>query len=173
LGERDEIEFIICPDGGGVTYNITNNYGGGSSHGGDCCCCETRQEQTGILRAIIGAITAIPQGIGNVLTALFVPREDFLDNQLATLQSDFDERLPIVGQLQAFFDELIERLDSASTEPPSYEIDLLGNRVNVFNTKPFEPFMPAVHGMIIVVWYYGFGRRIIRRLSKALGGIER
>jgi hypothetical protein len=52
LGERDEIEFIICPDGGGVTYNITNNYGGGSSHGGDCCCCEPLQEQTRLLRQI-------------------------------------------------------------------------------------------------------------------------
>jgi hypothetical protein len=168
LGDDDEIEFHVDEDGR-VTIVVHQKERDDNSSGNG-----------GIIAALVAiavSIAAVPSaivsGLSNVLQTLFIPREGFLDNQLTALQDKFDERLPIVGQFQTLFSSFIEQLSSASTEPPKFEFEIFGSTVNMFPTEHVEPFMPIVHALIIVTSYYLFIRRTIRRLPKAIGGIEK
>jgi hypothetical protein len=168
--DNDEIEITIDLDTDELVFRVI------PFDNGDCCCCETAKGKKSILNRIVDAIMFIPNaivnGFTNMLKALFIPREDFFNTKLTELQNVFNTKLPFIGQIQALFGVFVNTLASSSDELPVLEFEIFDSTVNVLPLEIVAPYQPLLHGVIIITTYYGFIRRLIRRIPKAIGGVE-
>jgi hypothetical protein len=166
LRDDDMVEFVRCPDTDRVIFNIIVNE---SNRECDDCC----RAKKGILTRIADAITGIPQAFGNVLASLFVPSPDYFADKFEGFQQGVDDKIPILSQIQELMNTLFLQFGNMPQEPPEFTIELYGQRVNMIDFSMFAMIRPFVHGIIVFFAWFHFIRRLVRRIPKALGGIEK
>ena len=134
----------------------------------------------GILGAILlipNAISSLAQKIGDFFlsgfTDLFVLREDYFADKFGKLKHDLQSKIPIVAQISTLSNSLIADFSGLSDEPPEFKMEVFGSAIDIIDFSHFEPVRLFIHTLIIFSAYFFFIRRLIRKIPKVLGGIEK
>jgi hypothetical protein len=157
LTEDDEVEIIIDKEGN-VTINVTRNENEGGGF-------------LGILGAIVEAILTLPKMIidllGDMLTFLFVPRNDYFTSKFGEMKGSLFDKIPVLGQINTLTESLMNHIGESSEQMPEFKITIYGESVNIIDFTPFATIRTLIHSIILFVAYFYFIRRILRKLPKA------
>ena len=108
----------------------------------------------------------IIDGFKSALEFLFVPKTDIFAN----LKEQFDNKLPIIGQITELFSNLFDFGDSENA--PSINITWHGQTMNAFDLSWYAPYRTMVKGIMSAFMWLSFILWIPKFIPKLLGGIE-
>lgn len=111
-----------------------------------------------------GWFGSLVDNVTNGIKGIFIPDKDFMTDYFNDLKIGFENKIPFVGQCIDLFQSFIDTLFSSSSEPPKFIITLDGKEHNIIDFETFDEYMPIVRGIILVVCYFNFIRKTIKRL---------
>lgn len=157
---RDETYFVESVRSNlGSSYDIDDTLWYGSSFDG------STEDNSGILSGLSNILSAIKNGFNNLISSiiaipgkivdgikelliyLFVPSDDYFSEQVDSLKTSLEEKLPI-GAVT----EIIETVQTASAgEMPNVEVDYMGVHATIVNFDFFREYKPTINS-----WIRGF-----------------
>lgn len=113
-------------------------------------------------------ILSIPQTIADLFKDLFiylfVPTED----HFGQIKDKISSKFPIIEQVTELSSKL---LGFSYGSEPVFNVSYNGVTYNILDLSAFASYRVIINGIILALCYFGFIRRLLRRIPKLIGGI--
>ncbi|MDE6775298.1 MAG: hypothetical protein K2J37_03225 [Ruminococcus sp.] len=119
-----------------------------------------------ILTNILNAITNIKNGFIEGIEYLFKPS----DNLFIELQEVIETKFDFVHQIIELGNIVITA--DFSDSPPDNTITIYGKEINFVDWSLYDTYKPVIDGIIIVVSYYFYVQKLIKRIPGIIGGFN-
>lgn len=106
-----------------------------------------------------------------MLKGLFVPRDGFWDEQVSSIRSEFDTRLPFVSQCMDLISSVATGAFQPASNYPVFSFDYKGATYNIFDFSVVAQYRGLIHALVLFFSYYLFVRRLLHRLPAIIGSI--
>lgn len=101
-----------------------------------------------------------------LLVFLFIPDED---NAFTEIKNVINEKFGFISQFTDLASKLVN-LDFSS-DVPAFEFTIYGKKYSIIDWSLYQPYRKYIHSIIIVISYYHFIQRTIKRIPSIIGGI--
>lgn len=107
------------------------------------------------------------------LKLAFVPRDGYFESKYQQIQSNINSKLSFFDNIKSVNDSIEQAFQSGSSgEPPQFVFFLPskygGGEVKIIDFSMYNQYRTLIHSLIIMVSYYWFVKRIIRRLPQVI-----
>ena len=123
-----------------------------------------------LLQSIVDGVLGIVDKLVQALINLFVPSGDFFQTFFGDIKAKWDSKIPIIGQLQGFF----EQVDSGSTggAAPTFEISLPdnlgGGTFKIIDFSYYEDYRVWILNFIRFAAWFVFLKRLYARIPRMI-----
>lgn len=116
--------------------------------------------------SIISALESLGTSIVDGVSFLFIPSDGFIEQRYGQLYSDFNSKVPFVAQIGVLINDIINRLESASDTPPTFDLSIpqWGFEGTIIDFSFYAQYRLFVHGLIIATSWFMFLWRLFKRL---------
>ena len=104
--------------------------------------------------------------IGDLLSNLFVPKEDMFGN----LQENIKNKFYFTTQIQEIFESLLNDFDYGDSVP-SFSITYYGKTVDIIDFSPYLEYRSWLHAIILGISWFIFIRKTFYKIPGIIGGI--
>ena len=104
--------------------------------------------------------------IGDLLSNLFVPKEDIFGN----LQENLRNKFYFTTQIQEIFESLLNDFDYGDSVP-SFSITYYGKTLNIIDFSPYLEYRSWLHAIILGISWFVFIRKTFYKIPGIIGGI--
>lgn len=101
-----------------------------------------------------------------LLVFLFIPDED---NAFTEIKNLINEKFGFISQFTDLASKLVNL--NFSSDVPSFEFTIYGKKYSIIDWSLYQPYRKYIHSIIIVISYYHFIQRTIKRIPSIIGGI--
>ena len=101
-----------------------------------------------------------------LLVFLFIPDED---NAFTEIKNVINEKFGFISQFTDLASKLVNL--NFSSDVPVIEFTLYGKKYSIIDWSLYQPYRKYIHSIIIVISYYHFIQRTIKRIPSIIGGI--
>jgi len=101
----------------------------------------------------------------NTLEFLFKPS----DNNFNELKDKINNKFGFVSQIKDLAYSLLGFNDYGE-DPPTFEINYMNNKLSIIDFSPFLEYRGWLHGIILAISWFMFGRSLYTRLPGIIGG---
>ncbi|MCL2018320.1 MAG: hypothetical protein FWG70_01055 [Oscillospiraceae bacterium] len=113
------------------------------------------------------------EALKNLMLSLFVPSEGVINNNFNLMKNQLYEKFPLIPQLSEFINNVIDVLFMNRNEDvPVFIINWHGNEMKIIDFTYFQQYRTYIHGFILVIAYFFYGRKLLRKIPKVLGGFH-
>jgi len=122
--------------------------------------------------AIVSIGTTIIDGVKGVFSWAWIPSDTFFMDLYGGLYNDLTAKFPILDQMKNMITDFYELISNASAVPPSFDIVYKGSTVSIIDLSMYDQYRSFIHGIILAIAYFLFGRKILKRLPGLIGGFS-
>lgn len=101
-----------------------------------------------------------------LLVFLFIPDED---NAFTEIKNVINEKFGFISQFTDLASKLVNL--NFSSDVPAFEFTIYGKKYSIIDWSLYQPYRKYIHSIIIVISYYHFIQRTIKRIPSIIGGI--
>lgn len=101
-----------------------------------------------------------------LLVFLFIPDED---NAFTEIKNVINEKFVFISQFTDLASKLVNL--NFSSDVPAFEFTIYGKKYSIIDWSLYQPYRKYIHSIIIVISYYHFIQRTIKRIPSIIGGI--
>ena len=101
-----------------------------------------------------------------LLVFLFIPDED---NAFTEIKNLINEKFGFISQFTDLASKLVNL--NFSSDVPAFEFTIYGKKYSIIDWSLYQPYRKYIHSIIIVISYYHFIQRTIKRIPSIIGGI--
>ena len=101
-----------------------------------------------------------------LLVFLFIPDED---NAFTEIKNVINEKFGFISQFTDLASKLVNL--NFSSDVPSFQFVIYGKNYSIIDWSLYQPYRKYIHSIIIVISYYHFIQRTIKRIPSIIGGI--
>jgi len=101
-----------------------------------------------------------------LLVFLFIPDED---NAFTEIKNVINEKFGFISQFTDLASKLVNL--NFSSDVPAIEFTLYDKKYSIIDWSLYQPYRKYIHSIIIVISYYHFIQRTIKRIPSIIGGI--
>ena len=101
-----------------------------------------------------------------LLVFLFIPDED---NAFTEIKNVINEKFGFISQFTDLASKLVNL--KFSSDVPAFEFTIYGKKYSIIDWSLYQPYRKYIHSIIIVISYYHFIQRTIKRIPSIIGGI--
>lgn len=101
-----------------------------------------------------------------LLVFLFIPDED---NAFTEIKNIINEKFGFISQFTDLASKLVNL--KFSSDVPAFEFTIYGKKYSIIDWSLYQPYRKYIHSIIIVISYYHFIQRTIKRIPSIIGGI--
>lgn len=101
-----------------------------------------------------------------LLVFLFIPDED---NAFTEIKNVINEKFGFISQFTDLASNLVNL--NFSSDVPAFEFTIYGKKYSIIDWSLYQPYRKYIHSIIIVISYYHFIQRTIKRIPSIIGGI--
>lgn len=101
-----------------------------------------------------------------LLVFLFIPDED---NAFTEIKNVINEKFGFISQFTDLASKLVNL--NFSSDVPAFEFTFYGKTYSIIDWSLYQPYRKYIHSIIIVISYYHFIQRTIKRIPSIIGGI--
>ena len=101
-----------------------------------------------------------------LLVFLFIPDED---NAFTEIKNVINEKFGFISQFTDLASKLVNL--NFSSDVPAFEFTIYGKKYSIIDWSLYQPYRKYIHSIIIVISYYYFIQRTIKRIPSIIGGI--
>lgn len=101
-----------------------------------------------------------------LLVFLFIPDED---NAFTEIKNVINEKFGFISQFTDLASKLVNL--NFSSDVPAFEFVIYGKKYSIIDWSLYQPYRKYIHSIIIVISYYHFIQRTIKRIPSIIGGI--
>lgn len=101
-----------------------------------------------------------------LLVFLFIPDED---NAFTEIKNLINEKFRFISQFTDLASKLVNL--NFSSDVPAFEFTIYGKKYSIIDWSLYQPYRKYIHSIIIVISYYHFIQRTIKRIPSIIGGI--
>ena len=101
-----------------------------------------------------------------LLVFLFIPDED---NAFTEIKNVINEKFGFISQFTDLASKLVNL--NFSSDVPAFDFTIYGKKYSIIDWSLYQPYRKYIHSIIIVISYYHFIQRTIKRIPSIIGGI--
>lgn len=101
-----------------------------------------------------------------LLVFLFIPDED---NAFTEIKNVINDKFGFISQFTDLASKLVNL--NFSSDVPAFEFTIYGKKYSIIDWSLYQPYRKYIHSIIIVISYYHFIQRTIKRIPSIIGGI--
>lgn len=101
-----------------------------------------------------------------LLVFLFIPDDD---NAFTEIKNVINEKFGFISQFTDLGSKLVNL--NFSSDVPAFEFTFYGKKYSIIDWSLYQPYRKYIHSIIIVISYYHFIQRTIKRIPSIIGGI--